>query len=159
MPSGPCPPWGTVEARRSSSSALDSPGCHRGTGRAWEGIRSASRGGVTKVITENHGIASAVLREANRSQKWAMKGPEKLSTVPQTDRVTEAMAVNHSTASVLSFKADGSHEHKQREAAGGCEGKQRRADGGMKISRERLMEAMKMSNYRLMEAMKMIAVV
>jgi hypothetical protein len=44
-------------------------------------------GGVTRVIMESHGIASAVSSEADRSQQWATEEPEKISAVPPVDGV------------------------------------------------------------------------
>jgi hypothetical protein len=60
--------------------------------------------GVTKVIREGYGLASALsyAYEADRSQQWAIE--EEVSAVLSLDGVTEAMPVNHSTVS----KADGS---------------------------------------------------
>jgi hypothetical protein len=99
------------------SSVLDSCGHQQDIDRSWRDLAKPEKilavptaGGVFKIITESHGIASAVTYEADRNQQLTIEEPEETSAELPSDGVTEAMPVNHSTTSAVSLETDGTYE-------------------------------------------------
>jgi hypothetical protein len=72
--------------------------------------------GFTKAIMASQGVVSTLSHEDDKIQPRAMDEPKEASAVFQAEGITEAIPVNHGTASAVLFKAYESHDDEQRRA-------------------------------------------